>query len=191
MAASNPLSKTRSRLWIIVASVLGVLLLTGAGFALARVLTPSKNDSNAVAKLWVLDKYVDQGEFAWTENIIASSAASDLAATFECPAESAHVFTFLSEPGAERLGPLRWVAYSESAFLPGTTQVLEPNLKPSGLTAGIPGARATHAQAGNFSLGVACTGSAEDQVLWAAYRSVSFDSDGPIRIAAEPNLQEK
>lgn len=146
------------------------------------------NDSNAVAHIFLNEQYSKETTFKWTDNVIASASTTDLAAPFQCPADANQVFTFLSRPGEERKGTQVWLAYGYAAFIDKTTQVLEPNLKPSGLTSGLPGSQATRAKGGNFSLGLAC--GSDTGITWVAYRTIRVGANATtFTIDDEPTVK--
>ncbi|MFM7030798.1 MAG: hypothetical protein ACKOWK_07030 [Micrococcales bacterium] len=169
--------------WIkILAAGVAVAFIAVAGFALYQNSQFPANDSNASLHIWVNDKPSTVTSFGWTDNLINSGSDQSLSTPVDCPAESTEAFVFLSYPGQERKGLLYWPAYGQSAFMPGTTKVLEANLKPSGMVSGQPGPRYIHSIGGNFSIGLACTTNNGGKVLWVSYRHASIQAAGGIQI---------
>ena len=90
---------------------------------------------------------------AWDTDLSGSpQAAGGFTATFQGPADATSVRTFISQRGAER-SPTTWVAYADSAFKPGTKQVLMPSAQLSAQILGNAGTVKT--TGGNYSLGFA------------------------------------
>ena len=174
---------TRLSAWVkIVAAAVAVIFLAAAGFVWYQNSQFPANTSDGKLNFWLNDKPAGSGSYLWTDNLINSASATDMTAAVQCPANATEAFTFLAYPGQERKGLLFWPAYGQSAFMPGTTKVLETNLKPSAMISGQPGPRYIHSIGGNFSIGLACTTNSGGSVLWVAYRHATVQAGGGIQI---------
>ena len=107
--------------------------------------------------------------FAWGDNIIGSSSATDLNATIDCPSDATGAWVFIAPVGSEST-KTAWQAYAQTSFSSGTS-ILTPNLKLSGQTNGTPSV--VKAIGGNWSVGVACTTNQGAVVDFSAYRSIT------------------
>jgi hypothetical protein len=170
--------------------VAGSLILTVSAISWLQSNLVPPNDSDAVAHVFFNEQYSSVKTFKWTDNVIASASATELSAPFVCPSQSNQVFTFLSNPGDERKGPQFWAAFGYAAFTASSTEVREPNLKPSGLTDGIPGSQAIRAKGGAYSLGIAC---GTDSVFdWVAYRTIRLGANSDtFTFDDEPKLEAR
>lgn len=79
-------------------------------------------------------------------------AAGGFSAFFTGPADAVTVRTFISARGSERT-PSAWLAYADSAFIPGTQNVLMPSAQLSAQILG--NALGVKSAGGNYSLGFA------------------------------------
>jgi len=169
--------------WIkILAAAVALVFIVVAGFIWYRNGQLPANNSNASLNFWINDKPAKSGAFSWTDNLINSGSDTALDTPVQCPAASTEAFVFLAYPGQERKGLLYWPAYGQSAFMPGTTKVLEANLKPAGMISGQPGPRYIHSIGGSFSIGLACTTNNGGKVLWVSYRHATIEAGGGIQI---------
>ena len=110
--------------------------------------------------------------FAWTDNVIASGDTVDITASVVCPGTSSSAASFISARGSEGT-KANWSAYAPAAFVSGTTNISQANLKPAGQTSGTPGAGAVKAAGGNYSLGLACLSNSGVTVDKVFYRYIA------------------
>jgi len=150
-----------------------------AGFATAAQATAGTNTTQANGSAGPLNLFnggAYQGTpstvFAWTDNIIASGDTVDITAPVVCPGTSTSAAAFLAARGSEGTKS-SWSAYAPAAFVSGTTNVSQANVKPAGLTSGTPGAGAVKAAGGNYSLGVACLSNSGVTVDKTFYRYIA------------------
>ncbi len=166
----------RKRTQIIIGAVATVIALLAGNFVITTAIAAGANDSDEALHFYKSGSYVEgvSGDnFLWTTNVIASNSKTSIEEAFSCPAESSGVFAFISDRGSERLGKNIWKAYIVSAFIPGTTNAFQINLKPSGLISGTPGSQVIKGTGGDYSMGIACTTNDGLKVLYASYRLIS------------------
>jgi hypothetical protein len=178
----------RKRTQIITGAVLAIVALIAGNFVITTAIAAGANDSDEALHFYKSGSYVEgvSGDnLLWTTNVIASNSKTSIEEPFSCPAESTGVFAFISDRGSERLGKGSWKAYIVSAFIPGTTNAFQINLKPSGLISGTPGSQVIKGVGGDYSMGVSCTTNDGLKVLYASYRLISV-SAGTGAWTAEP-----
>ena len=130
--------------------------------------------------------------FAWSDNVIGSASTTDLNVPIGCPSASTGGFVFVSQAGNE-MSKTSWQAYSKQSFSAGTTNLLTPNLKLSGLTNGT--VSTVKAIGGSWSLGVACTENLDTLVNYVAFRTISvtagtgaWTSSGALVLTPTPSI---
>ena len=156
--------------FVMAAVVSAVALSTNAMLASGSTPAPA-NTSNQVLSLYKAGVYTDgTGPFAWGDNIIGAGSLSDVNATIDCPSTATGAWVFVAPAGQEST-KTNWQAYAPTTFITGTTSILTPNLKLSGLTNGT--VSVVKAIGGSWSLGVACTDNLGATVDFTAYRSIN------------------
>ena len=109
--------------------------------------------------------------FNFTDNVIGSTSASSITSRFNCPAKATGAWVFVSDVGSENI-KTSWLAFTVSGLVPGTTQILTPNLQLSGLSEG--SAQLLKSQGGDYSLGLACTENDGALVDYVSFRSINI-----------------
>ena len=112
--------------------------------------------------------------WGFNEDLYSGSTIAAYDSSYLCPAASTGASIFLSPVGGER-STSTWSAYAVSAFAPGrTTEVVAPTLTPGILINGTPGALASKASGGRYSLGLACTSNSGVTIVGAFYRVINM-----------------
>jgi len=142
-------------------------------------------------RLFEHQKYRDSSYgFDWVSNAIGANSNSDINSQFSCPVTSTEVFVFLSLRGQETNPQTGWQAYSPTAFNGSSKNVLTPNLKPSGLINGTPGAKYIRDLGGDYSLGFACTRNQGKVVDSVSYRFIHVEAHtGRWSALPEPTIK--
>jgi hypothetical protein len=177
------MNKTMSRLAAVgVAAAVVLTGFAGAASAAGSVKTQA-NGSYGPLRVYLNDTYQSDSttSFAWTDNLIGSSDVSGYT-SFTCPGGSTGAAIFISPRGQEAT-KANWKAFAATSLSSGS--VLQPNLKPAGLTSGTPGAGAVKAAGGDYSLGLACTSNNGVTVDRTYFRYISVTaSTGAYTVAA-------
>ena len=179
----------KSVIWAVVAS--SAVAATVVTVFLICQGSSEKNTSAESLSFFSSHVYRDSNhKFDWIEEAIGSPAKSSVHEFFTCPKSATEVFSFLSSRGGERDTHGGWKAYSPTAFYFGTSKVLEPNLRISGLIYGSPGPRYIKDTGGDFSLGIACTSGNLEKVLKVSYRFISIEARSGSWVALpEPSIK--
>ncbi|KFF59451.1 hypothetical protein JF66_11220 [Cryobacterium sp. MLB-32] len=157
-------------------AVVSLALVAGAAVASSTAATQTNGsdapmftyDTNGVlvtdlARTWGFD-----------EDLYSGSTTAAYDDSYLCPSMSTGASIFLSPVGGER-SVSTWSAYAVSAFAPGrTTEVVAPTLTPGILINGTPGALASKASGGRFSLGLACSTNSGVTIVGAFYRTINI-----------------
>ena len=179
----------------ILLSIVGAAAAVAVGIVLLVIFVPSqpKNDSAEAIYFFKSAEYRDSNSiFDWTDNVIGSGSKTDIEAKLTCPTEATDVFVFLATPGQEFDVAKGWVAFAQNSFAGETKSILTPNLKPSGLVGGTPGASYIRRIGGDFSLGLACTQNAGKKAVSVSYRSIKIEKETGKWVAlAEPNISKQ
>ena len=160
----------------VILAAVGAVLAASIGVTIWIVSANQLPENNSAQSIRFFDKqeYRDGSyKFEWTSNAIGANSKTDINAMFTCPAQSTEVFTFLSLRGQETDPEHGWQAFTPTAFNGDTKNVLTPNLKPSGLINGTPGAKYSRDHGGDFSLGLACTHSGGKTIDSVSYRFIN------------------
>ena len=160
---------------LIWSSVVFVLVAIAVAFAVV-FLNPTKPQNSSDVSLYIYEDdnpRVEGERLLWDANVTGSSSGESSFTEFICPETSTQAFAFLSAPGKEREIVDGWKAFSQT-YLQPNNQVLQPNLKISGLLEGEPGPKTILRTGGEFSLGLACTHGGNSVVDSVSYRYVSI-----------------
>lgn len=153
---------------VAAATLLGVATVASAGVT-------QTNGSDAALHFYDGNGTYQDANYSWgwSADVYGAGSATDISVPLACPAESTGVLQFIAPRGSERT-KTAWSAYAQNAFSPGTKDVLQPNLKPSGMILnGTSSQSAIKAAGGNFSLGIACTTNSGATIVGAIYRYIS------------------
>lgn len=159
-----------------VASAVAVAaILVGGLSATAQAagsVTTQANGSYGPLHVWFNDTYASNAAtvYNWTDNVIGSASKSSASTALACPGTSDEAALFISARGHETTKG-DWQAFASASISAGS--VAQPNLKPSGLTSGTPGAGTVKSNGGNYSLGVACTSNSGVTVDRVYYRYIA------------------
>ena len=125
-------------------------------------------------------------QWAWDDAALFAPSDKDINQTFKCPANSARIYTFISDRGKERV-KLEWRSFGYNGFKPGTTEALQVNVSPVyTLDGGTTGQSLLKANGGKFSLGFACVAEDDKTVLKTFFRFISVEG-GSGNWTALPN----
>lgn len=176
------MNKTISRLAAFGVASAVVLSGFAAAASAAGTTTTQANGSYGPLNVYLNDVYQSDATttFAWTDNLIGSSAINGYSA-LTCPGTSTGAAIFISARGQEST-KANWKAFASTSL--SSSSVMQPNLKPAGLTSGTPGAGAVKAAGGDYSLGVACTSNSGVTVDRAYYRYISVTASTGAYTAA-------
>ena len=131
-------------------------------------------------------------QFNWLDNVVGANSTTDVTAQFSCPADSTGTYTFVAKRGTERQGRNAYLAYLTGAFVPGTTNVLEPLMKLSATTNGVWKGQTLKFinQTDNpLSFGISCTKDDGLTTLWSSYRYITITSASTGAWTADPAPQ--
>ncbi|TFC31635.1 hypothetical protein E3O53_01790 [Cryobacterium sp. TMT2-18-3] len=156
--------------------VVSLALVAGSAIASASAVT-QVNGSDAPMYTYDTDGVLVTNlarTWGFDEDLYSGSTTAAYDDSYLCPAISTGASIFLSPVGGERsVGA--WSATAVSAFAPGrTTEVVAPTLTPGIMINGTPGALASKASGGRYSLGLACTTNSGVTVVGAFYRTINM-----------------
>ncbi len=110
--------------------------------------------------------------FTWTADNFGSGNKVSYDAPTTCPTTADDAYIFVATAGNERT-KAAWSAYGDSAFAPGTKDVIAATLTPGvALTSGNYGT--VKSNGGTYSLGIACTNNNGNTIVGAFYRTASI-----------------
>lgn len=179
----------KSILWSVITGGL-VLALVGTGLVIFQSQTPVNTSEQAIRFFYQREYRNSDYKFQWDSNAIGANSATDLNSMFTCPAQSTEVMAFLSLRGQERVPDGGWQAFAPSSFFKDSKMVLTPNLKPSGLINGVPGAKYSRDRGGDYSLGLACTHNQAKIVDTVSYRFIAVTAHtGEWTALPEPEIK--
>jgi hypothetical protein len=138
-----------------IALALGVATALVSGVAVSSAYAVETNGSDqALYQYTSAGVYVAPGTaLAWTRGAIGvPNKTGDIDATFPGSADADDVRAFISPRGQERT-PSAWIANAPGGFMPGTKEVLQPNISPNSLTNG--NAISVKNNGGQYSIGFA------------------------------------
>jgi hypothetical protein len=138
-----------------IAIAVGVATALLSGAAVSSAYAVQSNGSSVAIYAWNTDTetLITPGTVvAWDQSSFGTTNKTDIDARFIGSADATDVTTFIAPRGQESVVSA-WVANSNGGFDPGTKNVLQPNLSPSGMSKG--NFANIRANGGQYSIGFA------------------------------------
>ncbi|GAB3607388.1 hypothetical protein GCM10027413_27970 [Conyzicola nivalis] len=138
-----------------IALAVGVATALISGSAISSAYAVESNGSSVAIYAWNTDTetLITPGTVvAWDQSSFGTTNKTDIDARFIGSADATDVTTFIAPRGQESV-VTAWVATSNGGFDPGTKNVLQPNLSPSGMSKG--NFATIRANGGKYSIGFA------------------------------------
>ncbi|TFD68750.1 hypothetical protein [Cryobacterium ruanii] len=158
---------------IAAVGVISLALVAGATAVASAVVQPNGSD----AALYSYDSNIalvtdPSTVFTWTSDNFGSGSKTNAVGPSTCPTAADDAYIFVATAGNERT-KAAWSAYGDSAFAPGTKDVIAATLTPGvALTSGNYGT--VKSNGGTYSLGIACTNNNGNTIVGAFYRTASI-----------------